>query len=99
MFPSGPATIPHGDEFAVGTVNFTTSPTVEMRPTRSGHSVNQRLPSGPHVIILGKWFKSSGGSILNAARSPEGVTRPTFLASSSVNQMFPSALGVVAVAL
>src|SRR5258705_1818474 len=54
-FPSGPAVISHGADFAVGTANSTIPPVVgSTRPTRlPGISVNHKLPSGPAVITRG----------------------------------------------
>src|ERR1700682_1838592 len=49
IFPSPPTVMPSGN-WEVGKVYSVITPEVEILPTLSGMSVNQRLPSGPETI-------------------------------------------------
>lgn len=58
--PSGPAAIPNGPHFAVGTVNSSTLPSRVIRPMRCARcSVNHKASSGPTAMIVGPQSGSS----------------------------------------
>src|SRR5207249_724209 len=64
--PSGPAVIPAGTPFTVGTLNWVMTPAGVMRPILfpfPPETVNQRLPSGPTVIWPGWLFAGSENSV------------------------------------
>src|SRR5216684_6212812 len=66
---SGPVTIPLGLLFGIG--NSLTTPAGVIRPTRPAqNSVNQMLPSGPHVMPSGPTLFASG----NWVTAPDGLT-------------------------
>src|SRR6266542_4610858 len=85
--PQGPVVIALGFDPAVGIANSPRSlPAVSILPIRLAlSSVNQRLPSGPTVLL-------SGG--LPTANSPSSAPLtpilPILLVPPSVNQSFPS---------
>src|SRR5579871_2931586 len=85
-FLSGPTVIPSAEP-AVGIGNSVICPPGVIRPTLLLVSVNQRLPSGPAVILVGPLPVVGRG---NSVICPPGVIRPSLSASGSVNQRLPS---------
>src|SRR5947207_11213648 len=79
--------------FAVGTAYSVMVPEGVILPILLPvHSVNQRFPSAPEVILTGTLFAVGRGY---SVMVPEGVILPILLASISVNQRFPSAPEVI----
>ncbi len=70
-------------------VNSVTTPAGVIRPIRlPSNSVNQRLPSGPAAIPVGRAAGGDAGG--NSVTTPAGVIRPIRLPENSVNQRLPS---------
>ena len=76
-FPSGPAVMRQGEPTSFGSENSRMLPIVEIRAIRglganatlSGASTNQRLPSGPVTIPIGRaWLVDMGKHREGAAR-------------------------------
>jgi hypothetical protein len=96
--PSGPAVIPSGLLFAVGTgISRTSLLEVAfgvMRPTRlwsvPATSVNHRFPSGPAVMPDGETLAVGMGISSPAPICPAVVMRPILLPKYSVNHSRPS---------
>ena len=94
--PSAPFAIPPELLAAVGMANSVMVQVGVMRPIRlpeGAASVNQRLPSGPSAIAVGPLAAVGRGNSLKSL--PEGATRPTLLATGSVNHKFPSGPRVI----
>lgn len=90
--PSGPAVMPAGELFAVGTGYSVITPAVVIRPILPPFSVNQSAPSGPAVIPVGPLFGVGKGY---SVKLPDVVTRPILLPLSSVNHSAPSGPAVI----
>src|SRR5215470_15011199 len=83
---SDPTAMPNGRESAVGIRNSEMTPAVVMRPILVlSNSGNQRLPSGPAVIVKTRVAVGRGNSVM----TPEIVTRPILWPEFSVNQRLP----------
>src|SRR3954471_4298116 len=88
---SGPTAMSLGSP-AVGTGNSVTSPdfvTFAIAPAPPAIATH-RFPSGPVTIPRGL---PVGNPAVNSVITAPGVTRPTVLVESSVNQRFPSGPG------
>src|SRR5712691_8464730 len=75
--PSGPAVMPRGLLFAIGTGYSVRVPATVMRPIWFATvSVNQKLPSGPRVIPVGKLSAVlRRNSLIWPAAGPGGLDR------------------------
>src|SRR5262245_49113677 len=80
-----PLPIPHGPPPTLCT--SVTTPSVVIRVnTPARYFVNQRLPSGPVIMLRGLEKLLS----LNSVMTPAGVIRPILFPKGSVNHRFPS---------
>jgi len=87
MLPSGPVVIPRGTVTVCEGENIVSCSAVVIRPIfASVPLANQRLPSGPRAVPSGFLMRPSVTKVM----VPDGVTRPTLLFHSWVNQRFPS---------
>ena len=90
MFPSGPSTIPSGQENVCGREYSVTAPEVLIFPILSQPgSVNHRLPSGPVVTPQGSAVSEMGNSVM----TPWTVILPSLL--STANHRLPSGPNVI----
>src|SRR5258708_4917331 len=92
-FPSGPAMIFMGP-LPGYVLNNVTEPVGVILPTLLAiNCVNQILPSGPTATL---WVLPSVGKLVSGGSLSGKINRPILEPPNSMNQMFPSTPGVIA---